>query len=64
MSDKHCKDVTEDMFRKNDFHHQVVEPGEEQPEPAPGMEPLDYQHLMEKQRLAKLQKTAEGESQT
>lgn len=57
MKDKHCKDVTEDRFEKNDRHYQM----DEELESLPGMEPLDYQQLMEKHRLHKLQKNQENE---
>ncbi|MCE3234182.1 MAG: hypothetical protein K0Q50_362 [Vampirovibrio sp.] len=57
MKDKYCKDITEDLFEKSDRHYR----GDEEIEPLPGMEPLDYQQLLEKKRLHKLQKNLSGE---
>lgn len=58
MKDKHCKDVTEDRFAKNDRHYQC----NDQTEALPGAEPLDYQQLLEKNRLHKLQKNLDNET--
>lgn len=57
MKDKHCKDITEDRFEKNDSHYRA----DDELEPLPGMESLDYQQLLEKNRLHKLQKNLSAE---
>ena len=58
MKDKHCKDVVEDLFEKNDHHYHY----DEEQEPLPELEPLDYQEAMEQHRLHKIQKSLEGQS--
>lgn len=56
MKDKHCKDVVEDMFEKNDRHYHH----DEESEPLPELEPLDYEQALEQHRLHKTQKSLEA----
>lgn len=49
MDEKHCKDVTEDLFKKDDYHHL----SQDEPPLLEGMENLDAQQLREKKRLRK-----------
>lgn len=58
MKDKHCKDVTEDLFAKNDRHYARTD----ETEALPGIEPLDYQQRLEKNQPHTLQKILEAES--
>lgn len=53
MENKHCKNVTEDMFEKADYHHQI----DPQPQNLPELESLTTQQLREKQRLSKTRNT-------
>jgi|GEM_PF-3011180 len=57
MKDKHCKDVVEDLFERKDKHYHH----EEESEPLPELEPLDYQQALEQHRLHKTQKSLEAE---
>lgn len=54
MDSKHCKNITEDIFGKEDYHHQL----DNEPESLPELESLTAQQLREKQRLPKTQKSA------
>jgi hypothetical protein len=54
MGNKHCKNITEDIFEKEDYHHQL----DSEPKSLPELESLTTQPLREKQRLIKTQKTA------
>ncbi|WP_373531339.1 hypothetical protein [Vampirovibrio sp.] len=57
MGDKHCKDVTEEMFGQEDYHfHQ-----DNRQKSLPELESLSTQQLREKQRLSKLQKHAQNQ---
>lgn len=58
MKDKHCKDVVEDMVGKRDRHYHR----DEEMEPLPELEPLDYQQAIEQHRLHKTQKSLETET--
>ncbi len=49
MGKKHCKDIPEDIFQKEDFHFQLTD----EPETLPELEASDTQKLREKQSLAK-----------
>lgn len=55
MGDKHCKDVTEEIFRQEDFHFKQDNKQKSLPE----LESLSTQQLREKQRLSKSQKLAQ-----
>ncbi len=55
MGDKHCKDVTEELFRQDDYHHQQKNLQKTLPE----LESLSTQQLREKNRLRKMQKLAQ-----
>jgi hypothetical protein len=57
MSDKHCKDITEEMFRQKDYHFQQ----NNQQKTLPELESLSTQQLREKQRLSKFQKLSQNQ---
>jgi hypothetical protein len=58
MNDKHCKDVTEDRFNKNDQHYQY----DPSTETLPGVESFDYQPLLKQKRLKTLHKNINSET--
>lgn len=49
MENQRCKNVTEDMFEKADYHHQL----DDKPKTLPELETLTEQQLREKQQRAK-----------
>jgi hypothetical protein len=57
MGDKHCKDITEEMFREKDYHFQQ----DNQQKTLPELESLSTRQRREKQRLNKFQKFAQSQ---
>jgi hypothetical protein len=57
MDKPHCKDVAEDLFEKSDRHYQL----QEETDDLTGLEPLAFQHQLEKNRIHKFRKVTDEE---